>query len=152
MRMDGKLIDQGARLLKIEEKLAKLENEVKEKEQIPSELTVADSSKTPSAAPAQQHVESLPLQAEGFASHGASYGVPTEGHELEEEQPRKSPSPELQDRDESDQGTEETASDRENTPTKPQPQLEPQPFPPHFEEVSIMGLFQQMVREEQVEK
>ncbi|WRX30248.1 Reverse transcriptase [Theobroma cacao] len=69
MRIDGKLTDQGARLQKIEEKLAELENELKEKEK-PSKPTAVDSSETPSASPTQQGAESSSLQVEGSDPHG----------------------------------------------------------------------------------
>ncbi|EOY08685.1 Uncharacterized protein TCM_023723 [Theobroma cacao] len=50
MRIDGKLTDQGVRMLKIEEKLTELENVLKEKEKPPSEPAAADTSATPSLA------------------------------------------------------------------------------------------------------
>ncbi|WRX13590.1 Reverse transcriptase [Theobroma cacao] len=77
MRIDGKLIDQGARIQKIEERLIEMENKMKGKEKMPSELATTDSSTTPSLAPTEQEAE-----------------VQAEGHEPEVEQPSKSPSPE----------------------------------------------------------
>ncbi|WRX16232.1 Integrase [Theobroma cacao] len=101
-----------------------------------SHTTIVDSSETPSVALAQ--TASPILQIKDF--------------HLDVGQPAKTPSLELQDKGKSDQGTKVLESDQENAPTEPQLQPEPQPFPPHSEEVSIMGLFHQMVQEEQVEK
>ncbi|EOY32381.1 Uncharacterized protein TCM_040266 [Theobroma cacao] len=53
MRIDGKLTNQGAIIQKIEERLTEIERAMKEKEKMSSEPAVADTSVTPSNAPAQ---------------------------------------------------------------------------------------------------
>ncbi|EOY00268.1 Uncharacterized protein TCM_010097 [Theobroma cacao] len=57
MRMDGKLTDQGVRMLKIEEKLVELEKVLKEKGKMPIEPAATDTSATPSPTPTGQDAE-----------------------------------------------------------------------------------------------
>ncbi|WRX23084.1 Reverse transcriptase [Theobroma cacao] len=135
--IDGKLTDQGVRMQKIEKKLAKLENVLKEKGKMPSEHVVANTFATPSPAPAGQDAEGSTFQAEG--------------HESEVDQPRKSPSLEPQKEAKSEQGTEVLGSLGEIPPSHHKPQQE-QFSPPNSVEVSIMDVFHQIVKEEQVEK
>ncbi|XP_017984331.1 PREDICTED: putative uncharacterized protein DDB_G0272516 [Theobroma cacao] len=90
-------------------------------------------------------------EVEGSTYKTASLALQTEDSRPGIDQPTKAPSLE-QNKKESGQGTEVIGSVDENPPSEPQPQPEPQPSLPHFEEVSIMELFYQMVHEEQAEK
>ncbi|XP_017984324.1 PREDICTED: uncharacterized protein LOC108663620 [Theobroma cacao] len=123
MRINGKLTNQAVRMEKIEGKMAESEKMLEEKGKMPIEPTAVDSSVTPSLAPVRQGAEGSVFQAEG--------------HEPEKV--------------ESEQGTEVLGSLDENPPFPPKPQKE-QLSPPNSEEVSIMDVFHQMVKEEQAEK
>ncbi|WRX20682.1 Reverse transcriptase [Theobroma cacao] len=156
LRIEGKLTDQGERLQNIEEKIIKLENDLKKKEKEPFKLVAADTSATPSTTLAQQGVEGLAELAKKSAPHGGSHGIQAEGSTYKSvspilqtedshqgvDQPAKTPSLELQSKNESEQGTEVVGSK-----TKKQ-----QASPPNSEEISIMDIFHQMVREGQAEK
>ncbi|WRX08785.1 hypothetical protein QQP08_001272 [Theobroma cacao] len=79
MMINGKLTDQGDKIQKIEEKITELENKLKEKESIPSELVVADNSATSSIALAQQGAEGSVEPVEKSAPHVESSGFPAKG-------------------------------------------------------------------------
>ncbi|XP_017982356.1 PREDICTED: pollen-specific leucine-rich repeat extensin-like protein 1 [Theobroma cacao] len=74
------------------------------------------------------------------------------GHDNKDVEPMIDPKAELEKENGSNKGTEVLGSLDGTFPPIQNPQPKPQPSPPHSEEVSIMGLFHQMVREEQAEK
>ncbi|XP_017976403.1 PREDICTED: altered inheritance of mitochondria protein 21-like [Theobroma cacao] len=156
MRIDGKLTDQGENIQKIEERVTKLENKLKEKENMPSEPMAVNSSATSSTAPAQQgaegsaepveksspHVKSSGIQAEGSTYKSTSLVLQIKDSPQGVDQLAKTSSPEPQSKNDSEQRTKVVGSE-----TKKQ-----QTSPPNSEEVSIMDIFHQMVKEGQAEK
>ncbi|XP_017980989.1 PREDICTED: pollen-specific leucine-rich repeat extensin-like protein 1 [Theobroma cacao] len=141
--MDGKLTKQSLNMVKMEQRLEELENMMKEKGKSIAEPAAKDTSATSSPAPAEEAAEGLAFQVESFTGP-----VPQD----KDVEPMIDPEVELEKEKESDKGTEVLGSLDDTPPPIQDPQLEPQPFPPYSEKVSIMGLFHQMVHEEQAKK
>ncbi|XP_021297276.1 uncharacterized protein LOC110426385 [Herrania umbratica] len=122
MRIDGKLIDQSAKIEKIEEKLQELENLMKNKRKSPLGSTTKHASTTPSQTPTGQVSDSPNFQAEG--------------NEPKPDSAKKLHTPEPETEEKDSPNTEVIGSQlHEET-------QEAESSPPNSEEVFIMDIFQ----------
>lgn len=134
MRIDGKLTDQSARIQKIEDNLQELGNLMKEKGKSPFGPTTEDLSAAPSLAIARQTAENPAFQ--------------VEGDEPESIPARKQPTPEVEIEEKDSDNTKVIGSFNDNYSQHDEAQTD-KPSPANSEEILIMDVFHQMVREDE---